>query len=149
MTRLRVPALDEAAGPPRGRPDSHGRWGAIRTRSPLSTHGSVTARVWRSASPPASPCAAITIRRFGGRAFTIAELVAAGAVSSVVVDEARRVLQAGGNVLIAGRHGLREDDVAQRADGAPAGGGPSGVDRRHARAAIAPGELRSVRGARG
>ena len=56
-------------------------------------------------SPPASPCAAITIRRFGGRAFTIAELVDSGSVSPVVIDEARRVLQGDGNVLIAGGTG--------------------------------------------
>ena len=56
-------------------------------------------------SPPASPCAAITIRRFGGRAFTVEELVASGSVAAEVVDEARTVLQADGNILIAGGTG--------------------------------------------
>ena len=104
MTRLRVPALDEAAV----------LRAAVQIARPLGrdphTEPLIDARLGDGSrvaicSPPASPCAAITIRRFGGRAFTIAELVAAGAVSSVVVDEARRVLQAGGNVLIAGGTG--------------------------------------------
>ena len=56
-------------------------------------------------SPPASPCAAITIRRFGGRAFTVEELVASGSVAAEVVDEARTVLQGDGNILIAGGTG--------------------------------------------
>ena len=56
-------------------------------------------------SPPASPCAAITIRRFGGRAFTVEELVASGSVAAEVVDEARTVLQDDGNILIAGGTG--------------------------------------------
>ena len=104
MTRLQVPALDEAAV----------LRAAVQIARPLGrdphTEPLIDARLGDGSrvaicSPPASPCAAITIRRFGGRAFTIAELVAAGAVSSVVVDEARRVLQAGGNVLIAGGTG--------------------------------------------
>ena len=56
-------------------------------------------------SPPASPCAAITIRRFGGRAFTVAELIASGSVAAAIVEEARTVLQNGGNILIAGGTG--------------------------------------------
>ncbi len=56
-------------------------------------------------SPPASPCAAITIRRFGGRAFTIEELVASGSVAAEVVDAARAVLQGSGNILISGGTG--------------------------------------------
>ena len=56
-------------------------------------------------SPPATPCAVITIRRFGGRAFTIVELVASGSVDPLVVAEASRVLRGGSNVLIAGGTG--------------------------------------------
>ena len=104
MTSLRVPELDEAAV----------LRAAVQIARPLGrdphTEPLIDARLGDGSrvaicSPPASSCAAITIRRFGGRAFTIAELVAAGAVSSVVVDEARRVLRAGGNVLIAGGTG--------------------------------------------
>ena len=56
-------------------------------------------------SPPASPCAAITIRRFGGRSFTIEELVASGSVAAEIVDEARAVLEGSGNILISGGTG--------------------------------------------
>ena len=37
--------------------------------------------------PPAAPTAAITIRRFGGRAFTIDELTASGSLPAPVVRE--------------------------------------------------------------
>ena len=104
MTRMRVPALDEAAV----------LRAAVQIARPLGrdphTEPIIDARLGDGSrvaicSPPASPCAAITIRRFGGRAFTIAELVTAGSVSPVVVEEATRVLQSGGNVLIAGGTG--------------------------------------------
>ena len=45
-----------------------------------SRPASVERTTSRSASPPASPCAAITIRRFGGRTFTIDELVELGSL---------------------------------------------------------------------
>ena len=38
--------------------------------------------------PPTAPCAAITIRRFGGRAFTIDELTAGGSLPGLVVEAA-------------------------------------------------------------
>ena len=104
MTRMRVPELDEAAV----------LRAAVQIARPLGrdpqTEPMIDARLGDGSrvaicSPPASPCAAITIRRFGGRAFTVAELVASGSVSSVVIEEARRVLQGGGNVLIAGGTG--------------------------------------------
>ena len=104
MTAIRVPELDEAAV----------LRAAVQIARPLGrdphTEALIDARLGDGSrvaicSPPASPCVAITIRRFGGRAFTIAELVAAGSVSSVVVEEATRVLQSGGNVLIAGGTG--------------------------------------------
>ena len=56
-------------------------------------------------SPPAAPSAAITIRRFGGRAFTLDELTASGSLPSVVVDETAALLRSGRNVLIAGGTG--------------------------------------------
>ena len=104
MTAMRVPELDEAAV----------LRAAVQIARPLGhdphTEPIIDARLGDGSrvaicSPPAAPCAAITIRRFGGRAFTIAQLVASGSVSPVVVDEARRVLQRGGNVLIAGGTG--------------------------------------------
>ena len=41
--------------------------------------------------PPAAPTGAITIRRFGGRAFTVKELTASGSLPAPVVDEAAAV----------------------------------------------------------
>ena len=55
--------------------------------------------------PPASPCAVITIRRFGGRAFSIAELEQMGSLPSAVADEAAAILRTDGNLLIAGGTG--------------------------------------------
>ena len=56
-------------------------------------------------TPPAAPNAAITIRRFGGRAFTIDELKASGALPAAVVDEAAALLRGGRNALISGGTG--------------------------------------------
>ena len=104
MSAMTIPELDEAAV----------LRAAVQIARPLgrdpNTEPMIDARLGDGSrvaicSPPASPCAAITIRRFGGRAFTIAELVASGSVSPVVIDEARRVLQSDGNVLIAGGTG--------------------------------------------
>ncbi len=55
--------------------------------------------------PPAAPTAAITIRRFGGRAFTIDELTAAGSLPALVVEEAGAVLGRQRNLLISGGTG--------------------------------------------
>ena len=55
--------------------------------------------------PPAAPTTAITIRRFGGRAFTIGELTGSGSLPSAVVEETAAVLRSGRNVLIAGGTG--------------------------------------------
>ena len=104
LAAVRVPELDEAAV----------MRAAVQIARPLgrdpNTEPIIDARLGDGSrvaicSPPASPCAVITIRRFGGRAFTMAELVESGSVSVAVVDEARRVLQGGGNVLIAGGTG--------------------------------------------
>ena len=56
-------------------------------------------------SPPAAPSVALTIRRFGGRAFTLDELTAGGSLPRVVVDETAELLRSGRNVLIAGGTG--------------------------------------------
>ena len=104
MSSMRVPELDEAAV----------LRAAVQIARPLGrdphTEPMIDARLGDGSrvaicSPPASPCAAITIRRFGGRAFTVEELIAAGSVAGEVVDEARRVLRGGGNILIAGGTG--------------------------------------------
>ena len=55
--------------------------------------------------PPAVPAAAITIRRFGGREFTIGELTATGSLPAVVVEEAGAVLGRERNLLISGGTG--------------------------------------------
>ena len=55
--------------------------------------------------PPAAPTAAITIRRFGGRAFTVDELTASGSLPAAVVDEAAAVLGRERNLLISGGTG--------------------------------------------
>ncbi len=55
--------------------------------------------------PPAAPTAAITIRRFGGRAFTVEELTASGSLPAAVVDEAAAVLGREHNLLISGGTG--------------------------------------------
>ena len=55
--------------------------------------------------PPAAPAAAITIRRFGGREFTLGELTASGSLPAVVVDEAGAVLGRERNLLISGGTG--------------------------------------------
>ena len=56
-------------------------------------------------SPPAAPHAAITIRRFGGRAFTVEELTASGSLPALVVAQAAAVLASARNVLISGGTG--------------------------------------------
>ena len=55
--------------------------------------------------PPAAPTAAITIRRFGGRAFTVEELTASGSLPAAVVGEAAAVLGRERNLLISGGTG--------------------------------------------
>ena len=52
--------------------------------------------------PPAAPTAAITIRRFGGRAFTVDELTASGSLPARVAAETAAVLRRERNVLISG-----------------------------------------------
>ena len=56
-------------------------------------------------SPPPAPTTAITIRRFGGRAFTIAELSETGSLPAPVVEAAAAVLRSERNVLISGGTG--------------------------------------------
>ena len=55
--------------------------------------------------PPAAPQVAITIRRFGNRAFTAGELVAQGAMSPPVHDAARDLLRSRRNILVSGGTG--------------------------------------------
>ena len=56
-------------------------------------------------SPPAAPTTAITIRRFGRRAFIIDELTESGSLPAPVVEETAVVLQSERNVLISGGTG--------------------------------------------
>ena len=55
--------------------------------------------------PPASPTVAITIRRFGERGFSPAELVASGSLPQSVLDAARTTLARRRNILVAGGTG--------------------------------------------
>ena len=55
--------------------------------------------------PPASPHLAITVRRFGTRSFSAAQLVAQGALPAHIRDEAERVLHTRRNILVSGGTG--------------------------------------------
>ena len=55
--------------------------------------------------PPASPSVAITIRRFGNRSFSAAQLVAQGTLPAHIRDEAERVLHTRRNILVSGGTG--------------------------------------------
>ncbi|MXX20624.1 MAG: CpaF family protein [Cenarchaeum sp. SB0667_bin_13] len=56
-------------------------------------------------TPPAAPEVAITIRRFGGRAFTAEDLVRMGSLPEPVLRSARATLRSHRNVLISGGTG--------------------------------------------
>ena len=53
-------------------------------------------------TPPASPHVAMTIRRFGGRAFSAADLVSLGSLPETVFRAARKVLASRRNILVSG-----------------------------------------------
>ena len=53
-------------------------------------------------TPPAAPEVAITIRRFGSRAFTAADLVRMGSLPEPVLDAARTTLKSRRNILVSG-----------------------------------------------
>ena len=55
--------------------------------------------------PPASPHVAITVRRFGKRAYSAAQLVEQGALPANVHREAERVLHTRRNILVSGGTG--------------------------------------------
>ena len=55
--------------------------------------------------PPAAPCVAITIRRFGNRAFTAEQLVAQGVLPQPVYETARSLLRSRANILVSGGTG--------------------------------------------
>ena len=82
-----------------------GRWASIRLPGPLSM------RAWRMASgspsacPPASPQVAITVRRFGGRAFSAQDLVEIGSLPERVLQSAQEVLVSRRNILVSGGTG--------------------------------------------
>ena len=56
-------------------------------------------------TPPASPEVAITIRRFGGRAFSTEDLVRMGSLPKEVLRAARETLAARSNILVSGGTG--------------------------------------------
>ena len=53
-------------------------------------------------TPPASPHVAMTIRRFGGRAFSAEDLVGQGALPEEVFRAARAALRSRRNILVSG-----------------------------------------------
>ena len=55
--------------------------------------------------PPASPCVAITVRRFGKRAFSADDLVEQGALPETVRQAAERILHTRRNILVSGGTG--------------------------------------------
>ena len=55
--------------------------------------------------PPASPAVAITIRRFGSRAFSAEDLVRSGSMPQEVLDAARQALTGRHNILVSGGTG--------------------------------------------
>ena len=55
--------------------------------------------------PPAAPYVAITIRRFGNRAFTAEQLVAQGVLPQPVYETARSLLRSRSNILVSGGTG--------------------------------------------
>ncbi|MDE0475751.1 MAG: ATPase, T2SS/T4P/T4SS family [Gammaproteobacteria bacterium] len=61
--------------------------------------------------PPASPHVAITIRRFGKRAFTAEDLVAAGSLPRSLFEAARQTLAARRNILVSGGTGTGKTTV--------------------------------------
>ena len=56
-------------------------------------------------TPPASPHVAMTIRRFGGRAFSVEDLVGQGALPERVFHAAREALRSRRNILVSGGTG--------------------------------------------
>ena len=62
--------------------------------------------------PPASPRVAITIRRFGKRAFSAEDLVAAGSLPPPLFEAARATLAARRNIVISGGTGSGKTTVA-------------------------------------
>ena len=62
--------------------------------------------------PPASPHVAITIRRFGKRTFSAADLVAAGSLSEALFEAARATLASRRNIIISGGTGSGKTTVA-------------------------------------
>ena len=55
--------------------------------------------------PPASPVVAITVRRFGGRAFSAGDLVQQGALPEQVLSAAQDMLRSRRNILVSGGTG--------------------------------------------
>ena len=89
-------------------------------------------------TPPASPHVAMTIRRFGGRAFSAEDLVGQGALPEKVFLVARDALRSRRNILVSGGTGLGQDHAAERTDRAAPRGGAHRRHRGHARAQDRP-----------
>ena len=101
---IEAPALT-AAALYRRRSTSRARLGSIPRPGPFSTRGSTMARGVAICTPPASPHVAMTIRRFGGRAFSAEDLVCQGALPEAVYRVAATALRSRRNVLVSGGTG--------------------------------------------
>ena len=97
-------------------------------------------------TPPASPEVAITIRRFGGRAFSAEDLVRLGSLPEDILEAARSTLASRPKHPGLRRHGLGQDHAPERADRTAALGRADRRDRGHARTQDRPDELPPVRG---
>ena len=97
-------------------------------------------------TPPASPEVAITIRRFGGRAFSADDLVRMGSLPETVLGG--RPVGPLGPQEHPGlrRHGLGQDDALERADRVAARRRADRRDRGHARTQDRPRQLPPLRG---
>ena len=80
-------------------------WAWTRPPRPSSTHGLMMVPAWRSVFPRPSPHVAITIRRFGKRTFSAADLVEQKALPGNVLEAAEQMLMTRRNILVSGGTG--------------------------------------------
>ena len=97
-------------------------------------------------TPPASPHVAMTIRRFGGRAFSAADLVSLGSLPETVFRAARKAAGLPPEHPGLRRHRLGQDHALERPDRTASRGGADRRHRGHARAQDRARELPALRG---
>ena len=97
-------------------------------------------------TPPASPHVAMTIRRFGGRAFSAEDLVSQGSLPEEVFRAARAALRSRRNVLVSGGTGSGKTTLLNALIELLPRGGAHRRHRGHARAPDRARELPALRG---